>query len=481
MHNIGFSSVVRRHRPRGETARDVVRMLNTRTGIIVDKYLASVFEEQGFEFNPERDNRSVYSPEQLFDALSHYERREVNADKEALSIAMKITMKAFGGDGSLAVAELASSLKQFIKLEKSSGLPLAETKGAAFEKDLTLAQNILREDRAFPACIAYHRTQFGKTGPKTRLVWGYPLSATLVEAMFARPLIDHFLGVMSPMAFGYRKMELSAVTQRLRNCGLTYCLDYSKFDSSISARFIYFAFDVMRSHFGEFTEEEATAWKRIVNYFVHTTILMPDGYIYQKHGGVPSGSYFTQLVDSIVNFMATQYIALRATRTAIPNGWLFVLGDDSIFTLPTYVGMSDIKRYGAELGLKINVEKSVVARKSNEVHFLGHYWPHGVASRPLEELQLRLITSERPSRDTLPTQRGNKLFAFTGDCKEGSILASQLQEAQLRRWRYHKALYFEAVSKGSNWNTSTGHMRNLAAVGIDLPESHKFRKIGLWL
>lgn len=481
MHNIGSASVVRRHRPRGETVRDVVRQLNTRAGIIVDKYLASVFEEQGFEFDPERDNRSVYDPSKLFDALSHYEKRITNFDSRTLRVAMNMTMKAFGGDGTLSPAPLSDGLKKFIKLEKSSGLPMAETKGAAFEKDLSLAQQVLREDRAFPACIAYHRIQFGQEGPKTRLVWGYPLSATLVEATFARPLIDHYLGVVTPMAFGYRKMELSAVTQRLRNCGLTYCLDYSKFDSSICARFIYFAFDVMKTHFREFVEDEEIAWKRMVDYFIHTTILMPDGYIYQKHGGVPSGSYFTQLVDSIVNFMATQYIALRATGKAIPDGWLFVLGDDSIFTLSTFVGMSDIQRYGAELGLKINLEKSTVARKSNKVHFLGHYWPHGVASRPLEELQLRLVTSERPSRDPLPTQRGNKLFAFTGDCKEGSILASQLQDAQLRRWRYGKALHLEAVPKGSTWGQSTGHMRQLATVGIIAPESHKFRKLGLWL
>lgn len=482
MHNSeNNTSVERRHRPRGKVAQDVVRQLNTRTGIIVDKYLVEVFKEQGFEFDPVVDNRSVYQPEKLFDALKFYERRSTSYDGECLAKAKRLAMREFGGDRSLDPAELSQGLKSFIKLDKSSGLPLASTKGAAFEQDLRLAVATLAEGKPFPACIAYHRVQFGTNGPKTRLVWGYPLSATLVEAMFARPLINHFLGVASPMAFGYRKIELSAVTQKLRNCGLTYCLDYSKFDSSLSAGLIHFAFDVLKSHFRELTDEEAVAWKRVVDYFIHTTILMPDGYIYQKHGGVPSGSYFTQLIDSIVNYVATQYIALRATGDLIPRGWVYVLGDDSIFTLNAFVKLDRLAAFGAELGLTINSDKSVVAFGSDKVHFLGHSWPHGVASRPLRDLILRLVTAERASSEPLPIQRGQKLVNFLGDSKEGGQLMSQVMKAQLNRWKYGRGLYVAAAPKESSAIDDTGRMRGLRATGIEMPNNRLMRRIGLWI
>lgn len=475
------NSVVKKYRPRGKTSQDVVRSLNTTKGIIVDKYLLKVFEEQGFEFDPEVDNRSVYNPEALFDALSHYQKRPLSYDKEVFDQAVKIAYSAFGGDGSLSNYDLNSGLKPFIKLEKSSGLPLAATKGAAFESDLALARKNVLEGKAFPPCIAYHRIQFGEKGPKTRLVWGYPLSVTLLESMFARPLIEKFLNTSSPMAFGYRKMELSAVTQRLRNCGLTYCLDFSKFDSSICSKFIHIAFRIMKTHFREFDEFTEEVWNRVESYFIHTTILMPDGFVYQKHGGVPSGSYFTQLVDSIVNFIAMQYISIKTTGDGIPERWGYVLGDDSIFTLKEYVNLTEIVRFGKQLGLLINADKSVVAKESEEVHFLGHYWPHGVASRSYNDLVKRMITSERASKLPIPDQRGMKVFAFLGDCKEGSLLSSRLEEAQLKRLRYGKALYTSSVPKGTKLDGVLGSLRALEAAGVKCPDSSKFRKLGLWI
>lgn len=480
MSNIDKSSVQRKYRLRGKGAETIVRQLNTKTGVIVDNYLLKVFEEQGFQFDPERDNRSVYEPSKLFDSLFLYHKRDIAPNREILKHAKAITLRAFGGRRELKPRELSEGLKPFIKLEKSSGLPMCDTKGAAFELDLRRAQECLSQDKPFPPCVAYHRIQFGEEGPKTRLVWGYPLSATLVEARFARPLIEHYLSSESPMAFGYRKIELSAVTQHLRNCGLVYCLDYSKFDSSIQSEFLGFAFDVLKTHF-DLDEEEEIAWKRVVSYFIHTTILMPDGFVYQKHGGVPSGSYFTQMVDSIVNFLAVQYVSLRETNRGIPSGWLYVLGDDSIFTMP-YLALSKIKLYASELGLTINDKKSVIARGSDEVHFLGHTWPNGVASRPIEDIIQRIVTSETPSKLPIPLQRSAKVMAFQADAREGSRIGPLVNKAISNRRRMYKHnLLIAAVPRNDRSYALTGSMKLLSVLGFKGHSLTRQQTLGLWL
>lgn len=416
----------RKYRPRGGKALDVVRQLNTSAGLLVDKYLLEVFRDQGFEFDPERDNRSVYDPHAMPVALEKYRVQDsLSYDSDCLQLAKKDTFNAFCGNQKLDALSLTSCLAPFIKLERSSGLPLATTKGAAFELDLGRAVSCVESGDPFPPCIAYHRIQFGESGPKTRLVWGYPLSATLVEAMFARPLIEKFKTNQSPMTLGYNKMELSAVTQHLRNSGLTYCLDFSRFDATVRSTFIAFAFSILKTHFRAFDEFEEECWRRIVSYFLHTTILMPDGFVWQKHGGIPSGSYFTQMVGSIVNYLATQYMSYRSHGSGIPRGWLVVLGDDSLFSMP-FVSLDKLSAYASEIGLTVNAEKSIIARKSEAVHFLGHSWPHGVASRPVSDVLKRVVTSERWSNEPIDQLRVDKLVAFVGDCKEGSLVIAKL-------------------------------------------------------
>lgn len=44
-------------------------------------------------------------------------------------------------------------------------------------------------------------------------------------------------------------------------------------------------------------------WDIIVDYIIHTPIRFADGERHVKHSGVASGSYFTQLIDSIVNYI----------------------------------------------------------------------------------------------------------------------------------------------------------------------------------
>jgi hypothetical protein len=315
-----------------------------------------------------------------------------------LQQAMDITLRAFGGNKQLSVSPLDEKLRPFAKQEKSSGLPELEKKGEAFDRDLFRAQKIASGNKAPEPCVAYHRVQHGLSGPKTRLVWGYPQSMFLLEAQFAPQLIDWFLDRKTPMAFGLKKAQISARMQQITNSGLRYSLDFSGFDSSIAARWIDFAFSVLSTHFNISTVEEKYTWNKVVNYFIHTPIMLPNQEVWVKHHGVPSGSYFTQLVDSIVNYMAVTYAWLKLTGLAVPEDKILVLGDDSIVGQSKFVGLSDLVHSMKELGLKLNADKTEVSRfPDSHPHFLGHFWSNGFAYRPLKEIAIRLAFPEKPS------------------------------------------------------------------------------------
>ena len=143
-----------------------------------------------------------------------------------------------------------------------------------------------------------------------------------------------------------------------------YGLDYSKFDSSISSTLIRYSFDILKTWFEYIDQNE---WSIIVNYFCSTPIVMPNGNLYAgKRHGVPSGSYFTQLIDSVVNVILIGALSSRF-QLDIYHRELFVLGDDSIFATRQKLDLQKVAEFLMTYGIKLNIEKST----KNQVHYLG--------------------------------------------------------------------------------------------------------------
>lgn len=387
------------HLKKSQRTVSTMAYLNRRTPILVDYRIFNALKARGFDLVPERDNKSVYEPAKLVGQLARFgSRPALTYDNAALEQAKALTFRAFGGSGQLRPLNLDENLKSVAKMDKSSGLPHLTKKGDVFLSDLERARRI-QEGRSAPLpCVAYHRIQHGVTGPKTRLVWGYPQSMFLLEAKYAPQLIDHFLSVRTPMAFGLMKSQVSARMQQIQNSWLRYSIDFSGFDSTISAEFIDFAFAVLRSHFTFDRWEDDATWSKIVNYFIHTPIMLPDTSVWVKHHGVPSGSYFTQMIDSIVNYLAISYAWICATGRAVQEGRVLVLGDDCLVGQSKKVDLRSLALYFSELGLKMNVEKTQVTEfGKGSPHFLGHYWSYGMPYRPLQEIAIRMAFPEKPS------------------------------------------------------------------------------------
>lgn len=359
---------------------------------VFDDHVAEILAQQGFTWR--EDPRSIYDPTQLYIALERY-ATDWNTHEffdTHLEYGFRKAFKIFAkpkGSKPMSILKDAESITKALKLNKSAGLPSMTSKLESLQYAFDREQQIRLNQKVPNPCVAFKRTQAGN---KTRLVWGYPLEMTIMESRFARPLIDVFKKRRTPMAFGLPKVELGTYIHRyvVDEPGSIVALDYSKFDSTISKTMIRAAFRILSTWFTK-EEREVFGWKRVVNYFIHTPIVMPDGHLYKvKHHGVPSGSYFTQLIDSIVNIAIC--FALSSRFGFVLNvKHLFVLGDDVLMNIRG--GCQDLKAwqtYLSNFGLIINVEKTIL----NVPHFLGAVWFKGKPDADIEDLVTKAVFPE---------------------------------------------------------------------------------------
>lgn len=345
--------------------------------------VAHVLEEQSFDIK--ESPRSIYDPEQLWTALERYSpefNTFVDQNDPHLKAGISTAWKVFAKPKHLETLKTLRTDKELrtaLKMEKFSGLPSMTKKDEDYIYAVDREQQVLKGKKSPTPCLAGKRTQKNN---KTRLIWMYPLEMTIMEARFARPLIDTYLERRTTMAFGLSKYTVGGLVDSI--CFRDHrkkpvALDYSKYDSSIPSYLIKQAFKIIGTWFTQEDKDEF-GFKIVENYFLNTPIVMIDGNLYtgKKHG-VPSGSYFTQIVDSIVNT-----ILIMAMSSALKLGidWrsFLVLGDDVIVALED-PDIESMALFLARYGIILNQEKTVF-----KAHFLGADWKYGKPHRNLGEI-----------------------------------------------------------------------------------------------
>lgn len=273
----------------------------------------------------------------------------------------------------------------------SSGLPTMRKKADDYPRAIQEARSLQQNPRQAPQpTVLFHR---GKNEDAARYVNGYPFAMTLLEGRFFYPYQSAIIKHHTPYAGGRYDFEtgvlLNEVTVKSR---FVAELDYSKFDTSIPAKLSSMAFRIIRECF-VMSESDLADWERITRYFHTSPFLCPDGYIYSgRRHGVPSGSNFTQIVDSIVNAICLEYVARRQDFKIIRY---FVLGDDVVMGVDRPISLEATAATLQELGIKLNLEKSKVHAGQEPIHFLGHDVVRMTMRRPLRETLVKLLTPER--------------------------------------------------------------------------------------
>lgn len=362
--------------------------------VVKDEVMFRALRKIGYE--AEFDPASYFDIKQLWSALENYSSEDLLTEDFLRSDpisnrALKRTYAQFACKGQkLKVLDDFNEIYKVIQKDTSAGLPYMTKKAEAFPLAYSRFVDVLKGSKAFNPCLAQFRTQRGN---KTRLVWAYPLDATIAESRFAYSLIEYYKNNETPMTLGLYKNQIGA---RLQNVAgrYIYQLDYSKFDGTISKQLIKMAFGIFRTHFN-LDDEQYTNFKQVESYFIHTPIVMPDGKLYVgKEKGVPSGSYFTNLVDSIVNYFLIEYINIKF-KMSVPKDSILVMGDDSVFASNVKVSFDEIKNTLSRFGIIVNTVKSRISDHKDSVHFVGFDWKGGVPDKKFSEVLKSLVYPER--------------------------------------------------------------------------------------
>jgi hypothetical protein len=191
-------------------------------------------------------------------------------------------------------------------------------------------------DRA--AAIAFTRTY---SQGKTRAAWGVPIEVALTEAKYAIPCIEamKLVNVDEPFLVPYAKLNghiyhrIKTIHNNKRDSYVPYhqvCTDFSAFDMCWNETFIkiffeeFFRLFQINDRIPNYIERDM---KAIIEFFINTTIVLPDSFAYQKKHGIPSGSYFTNIAGSFLNMTAMQISTQRIGLELDPLSMF--LGDDS--------------------------------------------------------------------------------------------------------------------------------------------------------
>lgn len=383
------------------------RMSKDRNDVIYDDNVAAMLQAQGFSIDP--NPRSIYSVDKLYEALEGYSPK-FNAPPEcstSFDRGISLAYSSFARPKDFDYLEPLAMTPAVVKLVTSNhsgsagltnyGHSKAESETRALERGI----QTLIKGKAPEPCLAFSRTQFNE---KTRLVWGYPYSMTVIEGLLAHPLIQMFKEGRTPMAFAMPTITLGT---NLRISSYhkewVYSLDMSQFDATISSFLIRKAFRILGTWFDLDRIEPTTGLKYsailnvIQEYFIHTPIVMPDGNVYYgKNHGVPSGSYFTQMIDSIVNVIIIGSIADKF-HLNLDKKDVYVLGDDILFFSCNKVSLDDIALYAKRaFGVKMHgSEKSTLTRFNEPIHFLGRTWVNGLPDIDEQAIISRMVYPER--------------------------------------------------------------------------------------
>jgi hypothetical protein len=236
----------------------------------------------------------------------------------------------------------------------NSGLPQMTRKGNL----LPLDEDEQFEDLGkFPFFLFTRTQEQGKTRP----VFGAPLALTIFESMYAIPFMKFEKGLPWRAALLGEDAVAEKITAILRNPETAkmpkVSVDFSAYDTSVTPSLSHASFATIAS---QFSKDHYQGIYNLWHLFATLGIYTPEGEISGWHG-VPSGSTFTNTVDSMAQLLVASHLGLEQVQ-----------GDDGLYV---YHNPGEIYETFHRNGFEINEDKS--EESVSEVSYLQRYYhPH---------------------------------------------------------------------------------------------------------
>lgn len=276
---------------------------------------------------------------------------------------------------------------------------------------------------------------------KTRLVSMIDVYQIMVELKWAKPL-QKVLSNVSWYAGGKNDFRLDYCIDASRNrCYKWISLDYSKYDQSISSWLIEDAFEIIRCAFDDLDDERL--FDVMVNDFINKVFVDRNGVLHEAHKGVPSGSMFTQIIDSIVNYLMVQTYFLSINKEFDS----YIMGDDNLIFVRFDLDKSEICSYLTKnFGIIVNNDKSSDGYKNDDPEFLSRFWTRQGPWRHPYILASKLMFPER-YRNYKRVSPELVLYSYILAYKKGM---SELIDVD-RFLKLHKFKFEEVLEKGTKY------------------------------
>jgi hypothetical protein len=235
--------------------------------------------------------------------------------------------------------------------------------------------------------------QTGECKHKTRVVSMIDLELIMAELMFAYPFQRTFTNSKF-YAGGKDDLAISSYLLDWRSKYDSWIsLDYSSFDQTISSWLIEDAFSIIKSCF-IMNDKESALFDVIVHDFIHKDFYITEGVIHSDKG-VPSGSMFTQIIDSLVNVIVVNTYFI-SKGLGVRKYEMMAMGDDNIIFCGKDIDVNLLSTYiSKNFGLLVNSDKSEVGLRRDNPKFLSRFWTYSGRVRHPNQLISRLAFPER--------------------------------------------------------------------------------------
>jgi hypothetical protein len=268
-----------------------------------------------------------------------------------------------------------------------------------------------------------HHVEPGKE-LKSRLVLMPETPSTLLESAFSQPFTKMVQAVQGDIAIGMEMTNegFSRLVNKFKKFSHCKAYDWSAFDSRVREDMLVVAFGVIRACFYDGDPEQLdNLFLRFMSHTIVKQVVTPEGYYYTVTQGVPSGSPFTSLLDSIVNWLVLVDLEGQFCKgKEVRQNKRTVYGDDFVqgWGVPAphssvFIGLAN-RRWGFVVK-RSAVKEGPMCTESAETSlpFLSFHYPHGLPARPVSDaVRLALLPRRQRTNVYLQAQRVSYLTHF---------------------------------------------------------------------